>query len=98
MKVFILPHETYCLALGRCVCEESAGIRPRRIPSSLTLPAGSVTPGLDDALLLLPEVAKAARTGDLLVRRELPTMAVEPSAVPPRAPSRKKRKSEGGEA
>ena len=49
MKVVNLPHDVYCAALGACACTEVA--RGRRIAASLTLPAGSTTPGLDDAVL-----------------------------------------------
>ncbi len=89
MKVINLPHDAYCAALGTCACTEVA--RGRRIAASLTLPAGSTTPGLDDAVLRVPDVARDVRTGELLVRREAPPP--QPETEPrtaSRRPGRKK--------
>ncbi|MFZ5787434.1 MAG: hypothetical protein ACOY3Y_13405 [Acidobacteriota bacterium] len=72
MKVINLPHDIYCAAAGRCACAAASGRGGRRIASSLTLPAGSATPGLDEAVLLVLEVARDVRAGELRVRREAP--------------------------
>jgi len=70
MQVINLPHDFYCATAGTCVCAQEAGRGGRRIPSSLTLPAGSVTTGLDEALLHVPEIIRGLSTGELRVRRE----------------------------
>ena len=71
MKVFNLPHQSYCAAIGACTC--SLNDRGKLIASSLTLPAGSTTPGLHEAVLQLADVARDIRTGELRVRREAPS-------------------------
>jgi hypothetical protein len=96
MKIFVLPHETYCEALGRCACERTKGLKPRRIPTSITLPAESTTTGFEDAVLLVSDIVKAVRAGELIVRRELPMTSVEPATTAAKAASTKKRKSAGG--
>ena len=69
MKVFDLPHETYCAALGECACQKID--KPeQRIASSLTIPAGQQKEHLPDAVLAVAKVERAVRTGELKVRRE----------------------------
>lgn len=82
MKVVNLPHDVYCAALGRCACVEIG--RGRRVASSLTLPAGSATGGLDEAVLRVPDIARDVRAGELRVRREAspPARAREPASAP----------------
>ena len=86
MQVFNLPHESYCAALGRCACRtpqppRSAVVPVRELPgqpvrdrrpasASLTLPAGQAVTGLADAVLAAPDVARAVRSGVVLVRRD----------------------------
>lgn len=77
MKVFTLPHAEYCSALGRCVCVTLPGKQKRRVPSSLTIPAGARVEGLPQAMLAVKRVAQAVRQGELAVGR------------PPRSPRRK---------
>jgi len=90
MKVINLPHDIYCAAAGRCACTAVSGRGGRRIASSLTLPAGSATPGLDEAVLLVPEVARDVRAGELRVRREAPAPKnTNPSRKAPRRSGRK---------
>lgn len=90
MKVINLPHDIYCAAAGKCACTAAAGRDGRRIGSSLTLPAGSITPGLDEAVLLEPEVARDVRAGELRVRREAPVPKnTNPSRKTPRRSGRK---------
>ncbi|HHH27243.1 MAG TPA: hypothetical protein ENK57_02685 [Polyangiaceae bacterium] len=69
LKVINLPHESYCAALGSCAC---GTLKSRPIASSLTLTAGAVVTGLDDAVLTVPDVAIEVRAGELRVRREAP--------------------------
>ena len=89
MKVVNLPHDVYCAALGTCACTEVA--RGRRIAASLTLPAGSTTTGLDEAVLRVPDVARDVRAGELRVRRELPPQrTISRSRSAPRRPGRRK--------
>jgi hypothetical protein len=92
MKVINLPHDIYCVAAGKCACTAAAGRGGRRITSSLTLPAGSTTPGLDEAVLLVPEVARDVRAGELRLRREVP--APKNTNPPRKAPRRSGRKNE----
>jgi len=90
MKVINLPHDIYCAAAGRCACLRAPGRAKRRIASSLTLPAGSITSGLDEAVPLVPEVARDVRTGELRVRRETPAPKnTNPSRKAPRRSGRK---------
>lgn len=80
MKVINLPHASYCEALGTCACVASGGSKPTA--ASLTLPAGSRTTGLPEAVLQLPDVAHDIRAGELRVRRDVP-------ALQPKSRSRK---------
>lgn len=72
LKVFVLPHETYCKARGRCACTVMPGREGRRIASSLSLAASARLEELDEAVLTIPEVERAARSGDLRVERKAP--------------------------
>ena len=69
MRVFVLPHDSYCETRGDCSCTKIGG---RRLATSLTLPAGSVTPDLDEAVLAVPDIILAAAAGELRVRRQIP--------------------------
>ena len=91
MKVINLPHDIYCAAAGKCACTPASGRAGRRIASSLTLPAGTATSGIDEAVLLVPEVARDVRAGDLRVRREVPAPKnnTNPSRKAPRRSGRK---------
>ncbi len=66
MKVLNLPHASYCERRGACACTQRGD---RRLASSLTLPAGVVLEGLDEAVLAVPQVLALVRTGELRVRR-----------------------------
>ena len=70
MKIINLPHASYCEALGDCVCMARSDGKPTA--ASLTLPAGSRTTGLHEAVLQLPDIARDIRAGELRVRREVP--------------------------
>jgi hypothetical protein len=70
--VFVLPHETYCKALGECRCDVEAGRRARRTAKSLTLASGVTSPALDDAVLTLSDVVRAVKLGDIEVKRHVP--------------------------
>jgi hypothetical protein len=65
LRVFILTHAEYCLPRGACACVAPPGRDARPLPTSLTLPAKTSVPGLDDALLGVPEIARAVRNRDL---------------------------------
>ncbi len=67
-QVFVLAHEVFCLAHCRCRC--APGARP--VPSSLTLATGVTVEGLDEAVLVIPEVIRAVRDGGLSVNRGAP--------------------------
>ena len=88
MKVINLPHDSYCAALGTCACVPRDGARA--LCSALTLAAGASAPGLDDAVLRVPDVARDVRAGELRVRREVPPP--KPSSPSPKAPRRSGRK------
>jgi len=62
MQVFILVHEHHCAALGRCTCDLRKD--GRRLPTSLTLPAGDLAEATD-AVLRLPTVRNALRAGEV---------------------------------
>lgn len=65
LRVFVLPHVDYCTARGACACTVVPGRDARQIPTSLTLPAKTSVEGLDDAVLRVPEVARAVRARNL---------------------------------
>ena len=83
--VFVLAHETYCQALGECRCDVEQGRRARRMARSLTLASGVTSPGLDDAVLTIPEVVRAVKRGDLSVKRHVPERPL-PALVAMKAP------------
>jgi len=88
MKVINLPHASYCEALGSCACVARSGSKPTA--ASLTLPAGSRTTGIHEAVLQLPDVARDIREGELRVRREVPPP--QPKSRSRKAPRRTGRK------
>lgn len=80
-----LSHEVYCKAAGACSCRwteltlmphEKKGpvkrLRKVRTCASVTLPPRTESPGLDVAVLLLPEVkaALSARPRRMIAKRE----------------------------
>jgi hypothetical protein len=79
MKIYNLPHETYCKALGQCVCVSLPGRDKKAVCSSLTLPAGATVSGLSDAVLLVTTIAKDINAGVLQVKKVGATSG-EPSA------------------
>lgn len=84
-QVFVLAHETYCRARGACACDVGEGRGARRTATSLTLASGVTSPELDDAVLAVPEVVRAARRGELTVKRhveEPPRPAPVPRSMP----------------
>ena len=66
MKVYNLPHDTYCKALGRCACTRFQG---KRVCSSLTIPAGGFQKELPEAVLYVAEVLRDVGTGVLRANR-----------------------------
>ncbi len=69
IKLFNLPHASYCKALGNCACTVQQG-KNRRICKSLTLPAGASLDNIPEAVLDIPEVQRAVRAGVLKVQRK----------------------------
>ena len=63
-QVFVLAHDVYCAALGRCACRPGT----RRVATSLTIASG-LTVSVDDAVLSVPELVRAVRDGSLSVKR-----------------------------
>ena len=72
LRAFLLPHADYCGAQLACACVPVPGRDARRVPSSLTLPADASVAGLSDAVLAVPEIARAVRAGELRAMREPP--------------------------
>jgi hypothetical protein len=90
MKVINLPHAVFCAAAGACACLPPLVRGGRRLASSLTLPAGSATTGLSEALLRVPEVARDLQSGELRLRREAADpRPTNPVRTPPRRAGRK---------
>lgn len=77
--VFVLAHETYCKARGECACNVEQGRALRRVPRSVTLASGVTRAELHEAVLALPEVVRALRRGELIVKR----LVAEPSVPAP---------------
>ena len=75
--VFVLAHETYCKALGECRCDVEKGRRARRTAKSLTLASSVTSPALNDAVLAIPDIVRAAKRSELTVKRH----ASEPKSV-----------------
>ena len=96
--VFVLAHETYCKALGACRCDVVQGRRARRTPKSLTLPSGVTSHSLDDAVLSIPDVVRAVKRGELVVKLPKP-VAESPKTPTPtpevRHPDAKAKKARG---
>jgi len=67
LQVFVLLHEHHCAALGRCTCDLRKD--GRRLPTSLTLPAGDIAE-VADAVLRLPAVMNALRAGEIQLIQE----------------------------
>jgi len=67
LQVFVLLHEHHCAALGRCTCD--ARKDGRRIPSSVTLPAGESTE-VTPSVLQIPAVRAALRAGEIQMIQE----------------------------
>jgi hypothetical protein len=67
LQVFVLVHEHHCAALGRCTCDLRKD--GRRLPASLTLPAGEYVEAVD-AILRLPTMVSALRAGDIQLIQE----------------------------
>ena len=93
IKVINLSHQTYCEALGSCQCQHVPGTRGIRLPSSLTIPTGATVTNLPEAVLALPEVARAVCAGQLSIRhsRPSPTKGAKSETKKPRKSSKKKR-------
>jgi len=68
VKTYVLPHETYCVVLGRCVCARPVASGPVR-PVVLTL-AERAPLLVPRAVLSVPEIAQALRRGRLRIHGE----------------------------
>ena len=76
LAVFVLAHEAYCAAHGRCSCTHR---RDRKLlAASLTVPARARISDLPDAVLAVPAIALAVRQGALRVEHSpIPEPVVE---------------------
>ncbi len=72
MRTFLLLHDTYCAARGACACVPLPGLAARRVASSLTLAADATVEALPDAVLAVPEITRAIRTGELRAKEAPP--------------------------
>ena len=86
LQVFVLAHETYCEAFGKCGCELRDARSGTRIPGSLTLPSGATIDGLPDAVLSARDVRAAHQRGALSVKR---SVASSPESLPTSGPARR---------
>jgi len=65
LQVFLLPHGTYCAALGHCACSKREdGVR---LDSAVTIPARAIVQ-CDRAVLQVPGVQRAIHAGQLRVQ------------------------------
>ena len=96
MKAFDLLHDVYCEASGACACSMLGGRNSRRIPSSLTIPTGAAVENLPDAVLRVPEVARAITRGELRVQRKREAAEAKPAAKPRRRRKKKTENTENG--
>lgn len=76
-QVFVLDHETYCLARGACACDKAPGRFGRRLARSLSLATGATSRDEEEAILKVKDVARAISRGELRVTPR------EPAAPPP---------------
>jgi hypothetical protein len=88
LAVFVLLHDSYCDALGRCACARRRdGVR---LPTALSVAARLRVTDLPDAVLAVPAVALAVREGSLRVERcavAAPAPTVLPDGGPEGAPT-----------
>lgn len=61
-KTFVLAHDSYCTALGRCVCGKTPWGRPRAAHLSL---GERERRSVSRAVLSVPEIARAIARGRL---------------------------------
>jgi len=87
IKIYNLPHQIYCRALGHCACMTSGD---RMLSSSLTILAGATVTGIEEAVLHIPEVKRDIRKSLLRVRREKSNVDKPPAEKPKQKSSRKK--------
>ncbi|MGO9709622.1 MAG: hypothetical protein ACLQBL_12185 [Polyangiaceae bacterium] len=64
-KTFVLPHDSYCTARGRCACIPALRLGTKR-PSVLSL-AEQQELLVAHAVLSVPEIARAIRLGRLRI-------------------------------
>lgn len=81
LQVFVLAHGTYCAARSECGCELVPGRSGRRVARSLSLANGVTLEGLDDAVLVVPDVRRAVQRGELVAERA-PSAPQQPERVP----------------
>ena len=93
MRVFILPHESLCEALGQCRCNILGGRDQKRIASSLTIPAGGRVSGLPDTVLSVLAIEKARKIGDIAVVKDKTSSRKNPSSKSTRKRRKRRKKS-----
>lgn len=69
MKIYNLPHRTYCKALGKCACTKLPGRNAGQVCASLTLASGVEVDGVPETVLQVKEIAKDISSGGLRVKR-----------------------------
>ena len=95
MKVYNLPHKTYCAALGKCACTMIPGRNGARVCASLTLASGAEIEGVPEAALQVAEIARDIRAGVLRVKRAQSSEAGRPQTkqIDTKRLSKKKKRS-----
>jgi hypothetical protein len=90
MKVIPLPHQSYCKALGRCVCIQLAGMKGK-VATSLTIPASGTSKYLPDAVLKVPQVERMVKRHQLEVAGENTTLDKAPPAGTKKKPKKRRK-------
>lgn len=93
MKVYNLPHNTYCKALGRCACTRLPGREGRRVCASITLPAGGFVNELPKAVFEVAEIHSDLKSG--LIRAHQISQPEKKTSKPRKAGSKKSPSSSG---
>jgi hypothetical protein len=86
--VFVLAHDTYCRALGECVCDVQPGRGGKLLARSLTLASGVTLDNLPEAVLTVPDIAAAIRRSELSIRRR---KSIAGGSKPPNRTGKRKR-------
>ena len=93
MKIYNLPHDTYCKALGRCACTRLSGRGGRLVCASITLPAGGFVNDLPKAVFEVAEIQRDLNSG--LIRAHQISQPEKKTSKPRKAGSKKNQSGSG---